>query len=83
MKSRTTAGVLAILLGSIGAHKFYLGYTKEGLTMLLIGVIGGLLSLGIIAGVIAIIALVEGIIYLTMPEEQWQSTYVYGHKGWF
>ena len=30
-KSKTTAGVLAILLGGLGVHKFYLGYTGIGL----------------------------------------------------
>lgn len=27
---KLVAGILAILLGAIGVHKFYLGYTKEG-----------------------------------------------------
>ena len=34
-KSRVTAGVLAILLGVFGVHKFYLGRTGAGLVMLL------------------------------------------------
>ncbi len=34
-KSRVIAGILAILLGSMGIHQFYLGYTKKGLTHLL------------------------------------------------
>ncbi|MBQ8604113.1 MAG: TM2 domain-containing protein [Oscillospiraceae bacterium] len=34
-KSRLIAGVLAILLGSMGIHEFYLGYTKKGVTHLL------------------------------------------------
>lgn len=31
MKDKTTAGILALLLGGIGAHKFYLGRTGLGL----------------------------------------------------
>ena len=31
VKSKTTAGLLAIFLGGVGAHKFYLGYTGIGL----------------------------------------------------
>ena len=34
-KSRIIAGILAIVLGSIGAHDFYLGYTKKGIIHLL------------------------------------------------
>src|SRR4051794_18344083 len=35
-KSRVTAGVLAILLGWLGVHRFYLGYKKTGIAMLLL-----------------------------------------------
>lgn len=35
-KSRTTAGLLAILLGGVGAHSFYLGYSGKGVLQLLL-----------------------------------------------
>ncbi|MBQ3587420.1 MAG: TM2 domain-containing protein [Oscillospiraceae bacterium] len=35
-KSRLIAAVLAILLGSMGIHEFYLGYTKKGITHLML-----------------------------------------------
>lgn len=35
MKSKTAAGVLAIILGQLGIHNFYLGYTKRGIIQLL------------------------------------------------
>jgi TM2 domain-containing membrane protein YozV len=35
MKSKSTAGVLALFLGGIGAHKFYLGQTGLGIVYLL------------------------------------------------
>jgi TM2 domain-containing membrane protein YozV len=60
-KSRLAAGLLGILVGSLGIHRFYLGYTGIGLTMLLVSV----LSFGFAAPVIAIWGLVEGILYLT------------------
>ena len=31
MKSKTTAGILALLLGGLGVHKFYLDRTGQGL----------------------------------------------------
>jgi len=68
------AGVLAILLGGLGVHKFILGYTKEGIIQLI---------LGLACGIGAIIGLVEGIIYLTKSDEEFYQTYQVGQKGWF
>lgn len=70
---KVIAGILAILLGGFGVHKFYLGYTKEGVIQLL-------LSLVCIGGIIGII---EGIIYLTKSDAEFVATYVTGRKGWF
>jgi hypothetical protein len=47
--------------------------------MLLVSV----LSLGLLAWVMGIIGLIEGIIYLTKTDEQFVATYVDGRKGWF
>ena len=78
-KNHIVAGVLAILLGTLGVHKFYLGYSKEGIIMLLVT----LLTFGIGAGVMAIIGLIEGIIYLVKTDEDFYYTYVLGNKPWF
>lgn len=37
-KSKLIAGILAIVLGSVGIHDFYLGYTRKGVTHLLMWV---------------------------------------------
>lgn len=79
MKDKVVAGLLAIFLGPLGIHKFYLGYTKEGVIMLLIS----LFTCGIGATVIEVIALIEGIVYLTKTDEEFQAIYVHGYKGWF
>lgn len=60
-KSKIVAGILGILLGSLGIHNFYLGYTGKGVAQLLISV----LSCGILTFVSAIWGLVEGIMLLT------------------
>ena len=78
-EKKIPAGILAILLGGLGIHKFYLGYTKEGVIMLLVTV----LTLGMGAFIIGTIALIEGIVYLTKPDDQFVATYVTGRKGWF
>jgi len=73
------AGVCGILLGSLGIHKFILGYTGAGLILLLLTV----LSCGILGAVTHIIGLIEGIIYLCKPDDEFVRTYVDGRKEWF
>lgn len=81
-KSKIAAGLLAIFLGTLGIHKFYLGYAAQGVIMLLITPLGSLLFfLG--PFVIGVIALVEGIIYLTKSDADFNAAYVQGRKGWF
>ena len=73
------AGILAILLGSLGVHKFILGYTTEGIIMLAISVV----SCGILAVVSSVIGIIEGIMYLTKSDEEFVRTYIQNKKGWF
>ncbi len=73
------AGILGILLGSLGIHKFILGYTKQGVIMLLVS----LLTFGFGAGIMAIIGLIEGILYLTKSDEEFGATDQTGRNGWF
>ena len=77
--NKIAAGVCGILLGSLGVHKFILGYTGAGLVMLLVT----LLTCGLASPVIHIIGLIEGIIYLTKSDDEFVRTYVDGRKEWF
>lgn len=77
------AGVLAILLGSLGIHKFILGYNKEGIIMLAVTLVVGAFTCGIGASLMAIVGLIEGIIYLTKSDEEFYNTYQVGQKPWF
>ena len=76
---KIVAGILGIVVGGLGIHKFVLGYQKEGLIMLLVSV----LSCFTLAGVMHVIGIVEGIIYLTKSDEDFVRTYIQGQKGWF
>lgn len=78
-KDKVIAGILGILLGSLGIHKFYLGYTKAGIIMLLVS----LLTLGFGAAVMAIIGIIEGIMYLTKSDVEFYNEYEIGQKEWF
>jgi TM2 domain-containing membrane protein YozV len=83
------AGILAILLGGLGIHKFYLGATNAGIIMLSCFIGGAVLApftcglTGILPGIMGVIGLVEGIIYLTKSDSQFYSEYQIGHKPWF
>lgn len=60
-KNRIVAGLLAIFLGSLGLHNFYLGNNSRALTQLLVSTIGGIFSCGIATLGISIWTLVEGV----------------------
>jgi TM2 domain-containing membrane protein YozV len=78
-KNKIAAGLLAIFLGFLGIHKFYLGYNTQGVILLLITVLtcgfGGLITW--------IIGLIEGIIYITKTDEDFEKEYVQNKKFWF
>jgi TM2 domain-containing membrane protein YozV len=78
-EKKVTAGICGILLGALGIHKFILGYKKEGLIILLVTVC----TCGVLGGIMGIVGLIEGIIYLTKSDEEFVSTYIQGQKGWF
>jgi TM2 domain-containing membrane protein YozV len=84
-KEKIAAGLLAIFLGSLGIHKFYLGGKSQktaGIVMLVITIVGAcLFFIGPI--VMSIIALIEGIIYLTKDDAEFDATYGHGDKAWF
>jgi len=81
-KNKIVAALLALFLGSLGIHKFYLGRMKQGVIMVVVFFLGFIL-LGIPSLIIGIIAFVEAIIYLLKPEDEFQRLYVDGDKGWF
>ncbi len=68
-KEKLVAGLLGIFLGVIGIHKFYLGYTKEGVIMLVVS----LATCGLGAIVMEIIGFIEGLLYLTKSDEDFQA----------
>ena len=81
-KDRITAALLAFFLGTLGVHKFYLGYQHEGIIMLL-GTIIGSLACGLGPVVIGIIAFVEFIIYLLKSDDEFQDIYINNKHPWF
>jgi TM2 domain-containing membrane protein YozV len=67
-KSKTTAAILAFLLGGLGIHKFYLGQTLQGILYLVF----------CWTWIPLILSLIDFIIYLTMSEQAFQEKYCNG-----
>jgi TM2 domain-containing membrane protein YozV len=86
-QKKILVGILGIILGAFGVHKFMLGYQKEGFIMLGVSIAGLVLScVGIglfITMGMSVVGLVEGIIYLTKPDEEFYETYIKNQKPWF
>lgn len=76
---RLIAGIFAILLGVFGVHKFYLGYTGAGLIMLLVSVC----TVFVLSPVIAVIAFIEGVLYLAKSDRDFYNDYVLHRRSWF
>ena len=67
-KDKTAAGVLAILIGTLGIHYFYIGKTEAGIFTILLSLVT--------CGLWGIITLIQGIIMLTMSQEEFEHKYV-------
>jgi TM2 domain-containing membrane protein YozV len=81
-RSRIAAALLALFLGALGIHKFYMGKSGAGIVMLLISLFGVILA-GLPTMLMGLVGLIEFFIYLFMSDEQFDETYIRGSKSWF
>lgn len=70
---RVPCAIAGIVGGAFGIHKFMRGLTKEGVIHI---------CLTLLWGTGAIIGIVEGIIYLTKSDAEFEQVYVIGRKPW-
>ena len=82
-KDHVAAGLLAIFLGSLGIHKFYLGYMPEGFILLAISILGGLRTLGMVPLATMVVSIIEGVLYLSKSQTEFEQIYVFNKKEWF
>ena len=80
---KLAAGLTGIFLAAFGVHKFILGYTKPAVIMLVVSLAGGVVTCGLASFVMGVIGLIEGIIYLTKTDAQFQLQYLDGQQDWF
>lgn len=84
---KVLAGIMAILFGAFGVHKFILGYNTEGgilLGLCVVGIILSCVGIGVLlVWALGLVGLIEGIIYLTKSDAEFYNTYQVGKKPWF
>lgn len=78
---KVAAALFAFFFGVFGVHKFYLGYTKQGVIMALAFLFGFILA-GLPSLAVAIIAFIEFIIYITKSDADFEQTYVLNRRPW-
>jgi TM2 domain-containing membrane protein YozV len=72
---RLVCGILGILVGGLGIHRFMIGDTTGGIIRIVITFVT--------CGAGSIVGLIEGIIYLTKTDQEFYQTYIVEKKGWF
>jgi len=72
-KSRGVAGLLALLLGSVGVHYFYIGKSTAGVIFLLVA----LLSCGVLGTVTWVISIIQGVLFFTSTQQEFEHRWVY------
>lgn len=68
-KDKTVAGILAILIGSLGIHYFYVGKVAAGFITLLLSFVS--------CGIWGFLMFAQGIYMLTLAQEVFDEKYVY------
>lgn len=67
MKDKTTAGILALFLGSLGIHRFYLNQVGLGILYIVLTVVT--------CGAFALVSIIDALIFLTMDTNQFDIKY--------
>lgn len=71
-KDKTTAGILALLIGGLGIQYFYLGKVGAGLITILLSFVT--------CGLWPFLMFIQGILMLTMSQEEFNRKFVYTRR---
>ena len=72
-KSRGVAGLLALFLGAVGLHYFYLNKTTAGVVFLIVS----LLSCGVLATVTWVVSIIQAVLFFTSTQQEFEQRWVY------
>jgi TM2 domain-containing membrane protein YozV len=73
-EKKIVAGILGIVLGGFGVHRFYLGDTTGGILRIVITFLT--------CGIGGWLGIIEGIMYLIKSDEDFVKEYIEGDKKW-
>lgn len=89
-KSKIVAALLALFLGMFGVHKFYLGFTGQGVIMVISTIAGITIFFFVfdlvgflVLGAVAVVSFTEFVTYLTRSDEGFHETYFVKKQRWF
>ena len=88
VRARLAAAVFALFTGVLGLHKFYLGYTVQGL-ILIVATFASMILMSVtqyaavIKLVVVLIGITEGVLYLMQTDERFVETYMVKRRAWF
>ena len=71
-KSRGVAGLLALFLGCVGLHYFYIGKTSAGVLFL----VATMLTCGILGVVTEIVSIIQGVLFFTSTQDEFERRWV-------
>ena len=71
-RSRGVAGLLALFLGGVGLHYFYMGKTNAGVIFL----VATLLTCGLLGVITQIISIIQGVLFFTSTQEEFERRWV-------
>ncbi len=88
IEKKMTVGIVAILLGGLGIHKFILGFNNAGIIMLVASLAGSITGSCLVLPLVApfamgVVGIIEGVIYLTKSDEEFYHEYAVNKKEWF
>ena len=72
-KSRGVAGLLALFLGGLGLHYFYMNKTNAGVVFLL----ATLLTCGALGVITHIISIIQAVLFFTSTQQEFEQKWVY------
>lgn len=72
-KSRMAAGLLAILVGCLGIHNFYMGFNTRGTIQLVLCLAGGVITCGLGALAAVVWGFIEGVMLLSSNGPQFDG----------
>lgn len=76
-KSRGVAGLLALFLGALGLHYFYMNKTNAGVLFLL----ATILSCGVLGFITQVVSIIQGVLFFTSTQEEFERKWVYSQSN--